>query len=295
MTAKHHSSDNHSSAHHKSETAAGAAAHHIEAELKHQKHEAQAKHHAYNPNFEPVFKELGKLKHKEDAAHFHKDLDSINTQLHKHGVLPHMHLVENGNDFAVVADSTNPQHAAIVSKSQHAPHESSQEKRVYKQMHYDGWSASASHDGAHGHYSARATEGHIPGATDFSNYEPTGTRKALIDKALELAGLPITPENERTVNCIVEHESAWNPNSINLTDSNAAAGQPSQGLMQTIPSTFRENALKGYDRDIDDPLSNLIAGIRYAIKRYPSGNPSDALCNVKGIRDLRAHGKYSNY
>ena len=291
MTSKHHNPEHH----HTAETAAGVTAHHIESELKHQQHEAHAKHHAYNPNFEPVFKELGKLKHHEDEAHFHKDLDTINQKLHKHGVLPHMHLIENGDGFAVVADSTNPKHAAIVSKSQHAPRESAEEARTYKHMHYNGWNASASHDGAHGHYSARSTEGHIPGATDFQNYEPSGARKELIDQALQLAGLPITPENERTVNCIVEHESGWNPNSINTTDSNAAEGHPSQGLMQTIPSTFRENALKGYDSDIDDPLSNLVAGIRYAIRRYPSGNDNDALSNVKGIRDLRERGQYTNY
>lgn len=292
MTKHHHPEHGH----HHAETPAGETAHHIAHELKHQQHEAEKKHHAFNPNFEPVFKELGKLKHKEDAAHFHKDLDTINEKLHKHGVLPHMHIIEDGNGFAVVADSTNPKHAAIVSKSHHEPHESAQEKHMYKKMHYDGWHSSVDGGGgSRGHYNRHATEGHIPGHTDFKDYTPSGTRKDLIDEALKLAGLPCSAENEKMVNCIVENESGWNPNSINLDDINARNGHPSQGLMQTIPETFRRYALQGYDTNIDDPLSNLVAGIRYAVARYPSGDPNNALYNVKGVRDLREHGKYSNY
>ena len=34
-------------------------------------------------------------------------------------------------------------------------------------------------------------------------------------------------------------ESGGNPNAINLTDSNAQAGHPSQGLLQTIPQHLR--------------------------------------------------------
>jgi hypothetical protein len=280
------------------ESAAGVTEHHIETELKHQQSEAIQKHHAYQPNFEPVFKELGKLKHKEDAAHFNKDLQEINHKLQKNGFLPHMRLIDEGgrNGFDVVADSSNPKHAAIVSKSRHAPHESARERNAYKEMHYDGWQATVSGGGgARGHYDAAATEGHIPGSTDFKDYTPSGTRKELIDKALTLCNLPLTPENERMVNCIVEHESGWNPNSINLDDSNAREGHPSQGLMQTIPETFKRWALPGYNSNIDDPLSSLIAGIRYAVNRYPSGDPANALYNVKGLRDLREKGKYSNY
>jgi SLT domain-containing protein len=38
--------------------------------------------------------------------------------------------------------------------------------------------------------------------------------------------------------------------------------------MQTIPKTFEKFALPGYNTNIHDPLSNLVAGIRYAQHQY---------------------------
>jgi SLT domain-containing protein len=99
---------------------------------------------------------------------------------------------------------------------------------------------------------------------------PEGERRELIAKALQLAGQPVTDSALAAVNTIVEKESSWNPKARNDWDINAKNGIPSQGLMQTIPPTFKENALPGYDKDITDPLSNLIAGIRYSTKRYGS-------------------------
>jgi hypothetical protein len=72
----------------------------------------------------------------------------------------------------------------------------------------------------------------------------------------------------------VEHqmqtESSGNPRAINLTDSNAKKGIPSKGLMQVIDPTFRSYALAPYNSDIYDPLSNIIASIRYVLARYGS-------------------------
>ncbi len=99
---------------------------------------------------------------------------------------------------------------------------------------------------------------------------PEGERRDLIAKALQLAGQPVTDSALAAVNTIVEKESSWNPKARNDWDINAKNGIPSQGLMQTIPPTFKENAIPGYDKDITDPLSNLIAGIRYSTKRYGS-------------------------
>lgn len=118
---------------------------------------------------------------------------------------------------------------------------------------------------------------------------PTGAHLALIQAALNLAGVADTPANEAAVNTIVNFESGWNPNAINLTDSNAKAGHPSQGLMQTIPSTFAGHAIPGYNTNIDDPLSNLIAGIRYAVGQYGS------LTNVPGVRNVASGGHYVGY
>ncbi|MEU0038459.1 transglycosylase SLT domain-containing protein, partial [Streptomyces sp. NPDC006333] len=63
-------------------------------------------------------------------------------------------------------------------------------------------------------------------------------------------------------------ESGGNPKAINLTDSNAKAGHPSQGLMQTIPSTFNAYAGPFKGRGITDPLASIYAGVNYAMHRY---------------------------
>ncbi|HEY9717097.1 MAG TPA: transglycosylase SLT domain-containing protein [Trichormus sp.] len=84
----------------------------------------------------------------------------------------------------------------------------------------------------------------------------------------------MTAQNEAAVNKIVQRESGWNPNITNNWDSNARAGHPSTGLMQTIPSTFKQYAIEGYNTNIHDPLSNLVAGIRYAQARYARGGES---------------------
>ncbi len=65
-------------------------------------------------------------------------------------------------------------------------------------------------------------------------------------------------------------ESGGNPRAINLWDSNAKKGTPSKGLMQVIDPTFNAYARKGFDKNIYDPLSNILASIRYAVSRYGS-------------------------
>lgn len=68
---------------------------------------------------------------------------------------------------------------------------------------------------------------------------------------------------------IIMAESNGNPRAINNWDSNARRGTPSQGLMQTIPSTFRafvHPSLAG--RSITDPVANITAGVRYMIANY---------------------------
>ena len=66
----------------------------------------------------------------------------------------------------------------------------------------------------------------------------------------------------------VEHrmsqESGGNPRAINLTDSNAAAGDPSRGLMQTIMSTFERYRSFLLPNDIYNPEANIFAGLNYA-------------------------------
>lgn len=118
---------------------------------------------------------------------------------------------------------------------------------------------------------------------------PVGAHQQLIAQALGLAGVPDTAGNESAVNQIVTHESGWDPNAINNWDSNAKAGDPSRGLMQTIMTTFEKWRLPTLADNIFDPLSNLVAGIRYAVASYGS------LSNVPGVAALAHGGGYVGY
>lgn len=86
-------------------------------------------------------------------------------------------------------------------------------------------------------------------------------------KALEMTGQPLSLLGSLLRR--MDQESGGNPRAINLWDSNAAAGTPSMGLMQTIGPTFEAYKYPGYN-DIWDPLSNILASIRYALAQYGS-------------------------
>jgi LysM repeat protein len=103
---------------------------------------------------------------------------------------------------------------------------------------------------------------------------------AQAQQILLAAGVPLSKMNASDINLIIQHESSGNPNAINNWDSNAAAGHPSKGLMQTIDSTFNAYKLPGHD-NIYNPVDNIIAGVRYAISRYGS------ISNVPGV--VRVH------
>lgn len=120
---------------------------------------------------------------------------------------------------------------------------------------------------------------------------PSGSVQDWINQAtaiLEQNGYRADQLNSADIALIIQNESHGNPNAINLYDSNAAAGHPSQGLMQTIPSTFAEHALPGHG-NITDPVDNIIAGVRYAIGKYGS------LDNVPGVKAVRSGQKYVGY
>lgn len=88
-----------------------------------------------------------------------------------------------------------------------------------------------------------------------------------IAEALRIVDLPqsLAP----SVKKIIMAESGGNPRAINNWDSNAQRGTPSQGLMQTIPSTFRKFVHPELaHRSITDPIANITAGLRYMIATY---------------------------
>ena len=80
----------------------------------------------------------------------------------------------------------------------------------------------------------------------------------------------------------IKFESSGNPNAINRSDSNAKAGHPSQGLMQTIPGTFAANAGSYASKGITDPFASIYAGVNYGIKRYGSISAIDPLNRPRG-------------
>lgn len=93
--------------------------------------------------------------------------------------------------------------------------------------------------------------------------------RKLAKKALKLTG-QYSESNLNRLLMQMQSESSGNPNAINNWDSNAKAGIPSKGLMQVIDPTFRSYALAPYNKNIYDPLSNMIAAIRYTVSKYGS-------------------------
>lgn len=115
---------------------------------------------------------------------------------------------------------------------------------------------------------------------------PTGNLAQWIRKAIKLTdhtGMGLAPGIR---NIIMHEDASLNPYAVNRWDSNAKAGTPSIGLMQTIQPTFDAHALKGHT-NIYNPVDNIIAGLRYALSRYGhqmvrSGGRHDAAGNYLG-------------
>lgn len=104
------------------------------------------------------------------------------------------------------------------------------------------------------------------------NYKPSAgveQWRATAKKALELTN-QFTEANLNRLLMQMKSESGGNPNAINNWDINAKMGIPSKGLMQVIDPTFRAYAMKGFDKNIYDPMSNILAAIRYTLARYGS-------------------------
>jgi WXG100 family type VII secretion target len=120
---------------------------------------------------------------------------------------------------------------------------------------------------------------------------PPGKVKEWIDQAIAVLkeqGYPVDKMNANDIWMVIQHESGGNPHAINLWDSNAAAGHPSKGLMQTIDPTFNSYSLAGH-KDIYNPVDNIIAGVRYAIERYGS------VSAVPGVVGMKTGSGYRGY
>ncbi|WP_228713733.1 MULTISPECIES: transglycosylase SLT domain-containing protein [Prauserella] len=105
---------------------------------------------------------------------------------------------------------------------------------------------------------------------------------------MQKKGVPVSKSDSDEIRTVIEKESSADPRAINLWDSNAAKGTPSKGLMQTIDPTFDAYKLPGYN-DIYDPVSNIIAGVRYTLARYGSFDEHP------GLASMAEGGDYQGY
>ncbi|MET7771493.1 transglycosylase SLT domain-containing protein [Nocardia sp. NPDC005366] len=174
---------------------------------------------------------------------------------------------------------TTPAAAAPVAS--YSPSSGSSNKPNYA-MGNNGGNGSGSHSGA------PSSNGSTYNSTGPM---PTGDVAEWIKQAkAKLIEMGYSPDeiDERALAMIIQHESSGNPLIVNGWDSNASAGHPSKGLMQTIDSTFDAYKAPGHD-NIFDPVDNIIAGTRYAIDRYGS------LSNVPGVAAVNSGGAYQGY
>lgn len=119
---------------------------------------------------------------------------------------------------------------------------------------------------------------HINGVKDPQDTQISGENfggsgverwRGIATQALKMTGQYSTANLNALLNQM-RTESNGDPRAINNWDINAKNGTPSKGLMQVIDPTFRAYAMPGHNSNIYDPLSNILASIRYAVSRYGS-------------------------
>ncbi|MGQ4617260.1 transglycosylase SLT domain-containing protein [Nocardia sp. R7R-8] len=91
-----------------------------------------------------------------------------------------------------------------------------------------------------------------------------------IRQSLDIMRVHGIPGSYEGIHRNIMRESGGNPKAINLSDSNAAKGTPSKGLLQVIDPTFNAYHVDGTPFDIWDPVANITAACNYAAHRYGS-------------------------
>ncbi|WP_239070994.1 MULTISPECIES: transglycosylase SLT domain-containing protein [unclassified Streptomyces] len=110
-----------------------------------------------------------------------------------------------------------------------------------------------------------ATKAPAPAAVSYSN-----DLDGWIKESLSVMAAHNIPGSYDGIYRNIMRESSGNPQAINLTDSNAAAGIPSKGLLQVIDPTFQAYHVSGTSMDIYDPVANITAACNYAAANYGS-------------------------
>lgn len=119
-----------------------------------------------------------------------------------------------------------------------------------------------------------------PGGSGVQRWKP------YVIKALKANGFDASAYQVAAWMRVIQRESNGNPKAINLWDSNAKAGIPSMGLVQTIGPTFNAFKFPGHG-DVYNGYDDLLAGIHYMKSIYGSG--SSAFARVSG-REGYANG-----
>ena len=99
--------------------------------------------------------------------------------------------------------------------------------------------------------------------------------RSYVERALKANGIEPTGFRVSKILATIQRESNGDPNAQNNWDSNAMAGHPSIGLMQTIGPTFEAYKQAGHN-NIRNGYDNLLAAINYIKHRYGT---SDAAFN----------------
>lgn len=150
------------------------------------------------------------------------------------------------------------------------------------QIATDKFTSTAIWDGVFGTMAAYTSKTLVDNSVEFVkslfdkmmtvNYNPSAgveQWRNLAAKALQMTN-QYSAANLNLLLYQMQTESGGNPKAINNWDINAKNGTPSKGLMQVIDPTFKAYAYPGYDKNIYDPLSNMLAAIRYTLSRYGS-------------------------
>ena len=112
-----------------------------------------------------------------------------------------------------------------------------------------------------------------PGGSGVERWKP------YVIQALKANGFDASAYQVAAWMRVIQRESGGNPKAINLWDSNAKAGIPSMGLVQTIGPTFNAYKFPGHN-DVYNGYDDLLAGIHYMKAIYGSG--SSAFARVSG-------------
>lgn len=115
--------------------------------------------------------------------------------------------------------------------------------------------------------------------------------RSYVEKALKANGIEPTAFRVSKILETIRRESNGDPNAINNWDSNALAGHPSIGLMQTIGPTFEAYKHAGHN-NIRNGYDNLLAAINYIKHRYGT---SDAAFNRVAAYGYRNGGLVANH